>query len=92
MNTEWEIMKGIAHAGNNGKQGVLADIITSNCFMGMKNAVTIAVSGFELTDENIKKHSKAAIKLASLKEPESFREGLRHAVLIEKLKELGLAE
>lgn len=90
MNTEWDLMKDIAHANNNGKQDKLAEIITTNCFMGMKNAVTMAVSSFELTNENIKKHSEAAIKLAKLKEPESFREAIRHALLIERLTELGL--
>lgn len=90
MRTEWDLMKDIAHANNNGKQDDLAEIIVNNCFMGMKNAVTIAVSSFELTDENIKLHSEAAIKLAKLKEPEPFREGLRHALLIGKLTELGL--
>lgn len=90
MSTEWDLMRDIAHASNNGKQDVLAEIITTNCFMGMKNAVTIAISSFELTDENIKKYSDAAIKLAKLKEPEPFREALRHSLLINKLTELGL--
>jgi hypothetical protein len=90
MSTEWDLMKSIAHANNNCKQDELAKIITSNCFMGMKNATTIAISSFELTDDNIKKHSEAAIKLAKLKEPEPFIEGLRHALLVYKLTELGL--
>jgi len=90
MSNEWDLMKSIAHANNNGKQDELARIITSNCFMGMKNAVTIAVSSFELTDDNIKKHSEAAIKLARLKAPEPFRESFRHSFLIDKLTELGL--
>lgn len=90
MSAEWGLMKDIAHASNNGKQDKLAEIITTNCFMGMKSAAAMAVSSFELTSANIKKHSEAAIKLAKLKEPDSFREATRHAFLIEKLTELGL--
>jgi len=90
MSTEWDLMKDIARAKNNGKQDKLAEIITTNCFIGMKNAATIAIGSFELTDENVKKHSEAAVKLARLKEPESFREGFRHALLMDKLTKLGL--
>lgn len=90
MSTEWDLMKEIAHASNNGKQDKLAEIIINNCFMGMKNAVDFAVSSFKLTDENINLHSEAAIKLAKLKKPEAFRAGLRHALLINKLTKLGL--
>ena len=90
MNNEWDLMKDLANASNNGRQDELAEIINSNCLAGMERAATIAVGGFELTDENIKLHSKAAIKLAKLKEPDSFREGLRHGLLVDRLSNLGM--
>lgn len=90
MSTEWGLMKSISHASNNGKQDELAKIITTNCFMGMDRAVCMSVRAFIMTEENIKLHSKAAIKLARLKQPEPYCEAFRHSFLIEKLTELGL--
>ena len=90
MSAECDLMRDIAEASNKGKQDELAEIITSNSFEGMKRAATMAVRCFELTEENIKLHSNAAIKLANLEEPESFREALRHSLLVDKLNWMGL--
>ena len=89
MSAEWDLMKDIAEVSNNGNQDGLAEIINGSSFDGMKRAAAMALDCFVLTDENIKLHSDAAIKLSGLERPESFREGFRHDLLIDKIESLG---
>jgi len=83
---ELDLMKEIATASNQGDQQKLSKIIMDNDFEGKNMAVTIAISGFNLTEENVHKNIEAAKKLANLDEPSEFRESMRHSILNEMLK------
>lgn len=86
--SEWDLMKQIAEASNNGNQRKLARIIMAYDFSAMPQAITMLFNCFELTEENIKTNLGAAKKLVELPEPEAFRESLRQEMLRELLTKL----
>ncbi len=83
--SEWDLMKQIAEASNNGNQRKLSRIIMAYDFSAMPQAITMLFNCFELTEENIKTNLGAAKKLVELPEPEAFRELLRQEMLRELL-------
>lgn len=85
--SEWDLMKQIAEASNNGNQRQLARIIVSD-FSATPQVITMLFSCFQLTKENVKTNLSAAKKLAKLPEPETFRESLRQEMLRELLTKL----
>lgn len=86
--TEWDLMRELAKAGNTNDHEKLSNIILNNDFVDKCQAITIAISSFEVTKENISKNMEAAKKLTLLPQPKSFRESLRQELIKEIIDEL----
>lgn len=86
--SEWDLMTEIAKANNSGNDQYLATLILDNDFTGMNRAVTMLVSSFQLTKENVSSNIEAAKKLVGLDSPKALRESLRHSMLVELIQEI----
>jgi hypothetical protein len=76
-------MTEIAKAKNQGDDDKLASIIVDNDLSEKGQATIMAISAFQITKENVTKFHEAAMKLAELPEPCTFRESIRHWILKE---------
>ena len=89
--SEWELLTSIVTSANNGNQAELSKLIDNSDFSGKYLAQDAAITGFELTRENIAAHKSAAIKISQFVESEKwgfrtiFRQGLLNEILNEKL-------
>jgi hypothetical protein len=79
--TEWDLMIKIAKANNTGDGETLAALISEHDFAGKERATTLALSGFAITKDNVRRHQSAAKKLVSLPAPKAMREALRQELL-----------
>lgn len=84
---DWDIMKKIASLNNQGKTKELFEYLSSIDIVSNTPIAEMAITTFEITDENIKNNVELAIKLSKL-EHRGMRESFRTGVLEEKLKQM----
>lgn len=87
LDDTWDIMKKIATLNNQGKADELHEYLNSIEIESNTPIAEMAITAFEITDENIKNNLELAIKLSKLK-CQSMRESIRFGLLEVKLKEI----
>lgn len=76
----WEVMKKIAKLNNSGQKDELNKYLNSLEIESNTAIAEMAITAFDVTEENIKNNFKLAIKLSKL-EHEGLRETIRTGVL-----------
>lgn len=82
---EWDLTKAIVEASNNNDQDKLAQLIIDNDFTNFVQPVSVAISCFIITKDNVRKNIEAAKKLADFPEPNDFSIWIRQAMIIDTI-------